>query len=65
MIEPKDNFGYCFLSISPIRAEAKDEAEIVSQLLFGEPVRIIHLNNNWVEIITEKDNYQGFIDPNN
>ena len=39
MILQKDGFAFCFLSISPVRAEAKDESEIVTQLLFGEPVR--------------------------
>jgi hypothetical protein len=32
--------GYCFVSISPIRAEKSDKSEIVSQLLFGEPITI-------------------------
>ena len=63
MIDFKDCFAFCFLSISPLRKIAKDEAEIVSQVLFGEPVRILSITNNWVEIITEKDNYRGFMDP--
>ena len=50
MILQKDCFAFCFLSISPVRAEAKDESEIVTQLLFGEPVKVIKLHENWAQI---------------
>lgn len=63
MIDRQDRFAFCFVSISPLRAAASDEAEIVSQLLFGEPIRVINLDANWVEINTVKDNYRGFVDP--
>lgn len=63
MIDRQDRFAFCFVSISPLRAAATDEAEIVSQLLFGEPIRVINLEANWVEINTVKDNYRGFVDP--
>ena len=63
MIDRQDRFAFCFVSISPLRAAATDEAEIVSQLLFGEPIRVINLDANWVEINTVKDNYRGFVDP--
>ena len=63
MIQHTDTFAFCFVSISPIRAMANDESEIVSQLLFGEPVRVIKLQDNWVNISTENDTYEGFVDP--
>lgn len=54
--------GYCKVSISPIRAENKDQSEIVSQLLFGEVLHIITIEGNWCKIITYVDNYSGWID---
>ncbi len=57
------NFAYCLVSLSPLRAEAKDDSEMVSQLLFGETVRIIEeINHSWVKIETLLDGYQGFAD---
>ena len=46
-----------------MRSSPNDDAEIVSQLLFGEPVRIIDLNGNWAKIKTEIDEYEGIVDP--
>ena len=63
MILQKDCFAFCFLSISPVRAEAKDESEIVTQLLFGEPVKVIELYENWVQIASSIDGYTGYMDP--
>lgn len=63
MILKKDCFAFCFLSISPLRAEAKDESEIVTQLLFGEPVKVIKHNEHWAQIASSIDGYMGYIDP--
>jgi len=46
-----------------MRSAPNDAAEIVSQILFGEPVRIIELNENWTKIQTEVDKYDGVVDP--
>ena len=54
--------AYCKVSISPIRAENKDEAEIVSQLLFGEVFTINEVQKNWINITTLFDAYSGWID---
>ncbi len=55
-------FGYCKVSISPVRAENKDQAEILTQLLFGEIIQLEELIGNWCKIITFSDNYSGWID---
>lgn len=55
-------YAYCFVSISPVRAENKDQAEIVTQLLFGELIEVLEINENWTRIITFFDNYEGWID---
>lgn len=54
--------AFCLVSISPIRREAKDSSEMVSQLLFGEPVKVIQIIGSWVEIETIFDAYKGFVD---
>lgn len=54
--------GYCIVSISPIRSEAKDASEMVTQLLFGEIVSIDSISGSWAKIITFSDNYEGFVD---
>jgi hypothetical protein len=54
--------GFCKVSISPVRAENKDQAEIVTQLLFGEIIHIEAIEGNWCKIITYSDNYSGWID---
>ncbi len=54
--------AFCKVSISPIRSENKDQAEIVSQLLFGELFTIDTIENNWTKITTFFDGYSGWID---
>jgi len=54
-------YGICNLGNVPIRSKAKDQAEIVSFLLFGEHFKIISTKKNWIKIITHHDNYEGWI----
>ncbi|MGC6433562.1 MAG: NlpC/P60 family protein [Crocinitomicaceae bacterium] len=54
--------AFCRVSIAPIRAEKKDQAEIVSQLLFGELFTIETIDDNWTKITTLFDGYEGWID---
>ncbi|MDF2432066.1 MAG: gamma-D-glutamyl-L-lysine dipeptidyl-peptidase [Mucilaginibacter sp.] len=54
-------YGICNLSMIPLRAEADDRSEQVSQILFGEIFEIIEWKENWVKIITTFDNYPGWI----
>lgn len=55
-------FGICNLAIVPIRAEASDKSEQVSQLLFGEHFKIIELNAKWAQVELAFDGYIGWID---
>jgi gamma-D-glutamyl-L-lysine dipeptidyl-peptidase len=57
-----EGFAYCKLAVSPVRAEASDRAEIVTQLLFGEIAEIIGRDQQWLKIRTYLDNYEGWID---
>lgn len=54
-------YGICNLSVIPLRAEANDRSELVSQILFGETFEIIEWRDNWVKVITSLDNYPGWI----
>jgi len=55
-------FGICNLGIVPIRSEASDSSEMVSQLLFGDSFKIIETTPKWTKIITAFDAYEGWID---
>lgn len=54
--------GYCAVSIAPLRAENRDQAEIVSQLLFGELVDVLELDLPWAKVTSLADGYTGYID---
>ncbi len=63
MITLLDSFAFCHIASAPLRKEANDESEIVSQLLFGEPIKIISIQSNWAQIKSDADGYIGYIDP--
>lgn len=54
--------GYCFVSSSPVRADKRDQSEIVTQLLFGELVSVLEISEPWAKISTMADGYEGWID---
>src|SRR6218665_1600390 len=56
------NYAYCSASISPLREINDDAAEMVSHLLFGEPVEILEENNQWRKVRSLIDNYEGWTD---
>jgi hypothetical protein len=55
-------FAICNLAIIPLRAEASDRSEIVSQVLFGEHFEIIETQNQWSRVRLEFDGYEGWVD---
>lgn len=55
-------FGICNLAMIPLRAEASDRSEIVSQVLFGEHFAVIEQSKQWYKIRLQYDNYEGWID---
>ncbi|MFV0305495.1 MAG: NlpC/P60 family protein [Moheibacter sp.] len=55
-------YAICQVSVSPLRAEASDRSEMVSQILFGEKVEIIDTKNNWIKIKADFDAYEGWTD---
>jgi len=56
------NYGLCNLSIVPLRAEASDTSEMVSQVLYGEILKVIETRKKWSRIRLSFDGYEGWID---
>src|SRR5690554_2928479 len=56
--------GVCRLSVVPVRAEAADQSEQVTQLLFGDHYTIIDVSESgkWLKIKIYFDDYEGWID---
>jgi cell wall-associated NlpC family hydrolase len=52
----------CIVPVAPLRKEASDKAEIVSQALFGERLVVLEENDKWAIIESTEDQYQGWID---
>ncbi len=50
----------CICAFAQLRAEASHKAELVSQLQFGEPVRILSQSGDWAKIQTEHA-YEGHV----
>lgn len=50
------------LSIIPVRREASESSEMVSQLLYGEEVELLEETPQWLRIKTKHDNYEGWVD---
>ena len=55
-------FGICNLSIVPLRLEASDASEMVSQVLFGEDFEVLEKDKKWSKIRLSFDHYEGYID---
>ena len=53
--------GICVLSNIPLRKEANNKGEIVSMILFGETFSIITSTYEWTHIITDGEDYEGWI----
>ncbi|MEN8124015.1 MAG: C40 family peptidase [Bacteroidota bacterium] len=54
-------YGICILNSIPLRKEANDQSEMVSQILFGETFIIIETNNDFFKIALDYDKYEGWI----
>lgn len=57
-------YGVCRLSIVPVRADASDRSEQVTQLLFGDHYELLDYNRErrWCRIRVHYDQYEGWID---
>lgn len=55
-------YGICNLSIVPLRAEASDKSELVSQVLYGDHFKVLENRKHWSRIRLAFDKYEGWID---
>lgn len=55
-------YGICPLSVVPVRAEANDTSEMVTQLLYGDHFEITEIRLKWIKIRIAFDSYDGWID---
>ncbi len=57
-------YGICRLSVVPVRRDAADSSEMISQLLFGEHYRVLEKSDGltWYRIQNAFDGYEGWID---
>jgi len=62
LISPSQTKAFCFVSVAPVRKEASDASEMVSQLLFGEPIEVLEHGQPWIKIRTVLDGYEGYMD---
>lgn len=58
------DYGVTRLSVVPVRAEANDRAEQVTQLLFGDHYHVLHTSKDkkWLRIAIHFDGYEGWLD---
>jgi len=58
------SFGFCHLSMIPLRESPSDTSEMLSQLLFGDVFEILEKTSaNWIKIKNAYDSYEGYMDP--
>ena len=53
--------AYCKISIAPVRAQVRDQSELVTQLLFGDLITVHEIDEPWAKITTHSDNYHGYV----
>ena len=52
-------YGIFHLSIVPVRLEAADTSEMVTQALYGESFKLLEQRKKWSRIRLDDDHYEG------
>jgi len=55
-------YGICNLSIVPLRDEPTDTSELVSQVMYGDLLKVLEQRKQWSKIRLAFDKYEGWID---
>lgn len=55
-------YAICLQPYIPMRFEASESSEMVSQLLFGDTFRIFEEQPRWYKVMRDCDDYEGWID---
>lgn len=53
---------FVFQSLVPVRRDASDRAEMVTQLLFGDLVEVLEEKEQWRRVRNVADGYEGWVD---
>lgn len=53
---------FCHVSLSPLRRDPADTSEMISQILYGETVEILHQEENFSHVRMLFDGYEGWCD---
>lgn len=56
-----DAFIICCAAVAPLRAQASESSEMVSQLLLGEVARLLEREPRWLRVSGLHDSYEGWI----
>ncbi|RYY97296.1 MAG: hypothetical protein EOO11_11255 [Chitinophagaceae bacterium] len=54
-------FAFCAVPVAPMRAEPAHRSELVSQLLFGEPVQVLEEKEEWRRVRGLIDGYEAWL----
>ncbi len=52
----------CKVMAAPVREEPKEQAEMVTQILYGETLDVLEAGKYWSKIKMHFDGYEGFVD---
>ena len=55
-------YGITNLSLVPLRLEADDKSELVSQLLYGDHFKILDRRKDWTKVRLAFDDYEAYVD---
>lgn len=55
-------YAICLQPYIPLRAEASEQSEMTSQLLFGDTFQILEEQPRWYRVVRDCDQYEGWID---
>ncbi|MBN1651560.1 MAG: C40 family peptidase [Bacteroidales bacterium] len=55
-------YGFCHLSVIPLREMPSDLSQMTSQLLFGDVFKVLAKEDDWIQIQNAFDDYIGWID---
>jgi gamma-D-glutamyl-L-lysine dipeptidyl-peptidase len=53
-------YAVCCVPVAPVRINADQRSEMISQLLFGEYCIVTHVENLWIKIENKFDGYTGW-----
>lgn len=57
-----NTISICRYDFIPLRAEASERSEMVSQILFGETYEVIDTQERWIKVRCDYDEYEGWMD---